>query len=450
MRWPPIRLPRSVVAVWVWWTAAGVFFITRESLMRLFRGERVPWVPVSLAWMASVYIWAALTPAILWAGRRWPIDADGPRRWRNVAVHAGLSALLSAARRSSKRRCWWRSARPRCPARRWRVLVPVLLAYSFHGGVIQDWAIVAIQALLRSRQRALAREREALELQMGRTELARQLTASQLSALKMQLQPHFLFNTLGAIMVLVQQGQRREAEAMLARLSDLLRLVVDEVHMQEVPLWRELEFLRLYLSIEEVRFQDRLGVRIATEPHLADAIVPHMVLQPIVENAVGHGLGQSEEAVGIDIEARRHDGQLVLTVSDDGRGSAEGALKRRGVGLTNTENRLAALYGGAGSLRVDAGRRAASGSPWPAVPRRGGGVRLKVLIADDEPLARQGLKLLISGEPRVESICEARNGREAVAVIRDQQPNLVLLDVQMPRLDGFAVVEAIGADGCPA
>jgi len=94
-------------------------------------------------------------------------------------------------------------------------------------------------------------------------------------------------------------------------------------------------------------------VRIATEPHLSDAMVPHMVLQPIVENAVRHGLGQSEEAVGIDIEARRHDGQLVLTVSDDGRGSADGALKRRGVGLTNTENRLTALYGDAGSLRVE-------------------------------------------------------------------------------------------------
>ena len=370
MRWPPIRLPRSVVAVWVWWTAAGVFFITRESLMRLFRGERVPWVPVSLAWMASVYIWAALTPAILWAGRRWPIDADGPRRWRHVAVHAGLSALLSAGASLVEAPVLVALGASPLPGASWRVLVPVLLAYTFHGGVIQYWAVVAIQALLRSRQRALAREREALELQMGRTELARQLTASQLSALKMQLQPHFLFNTLGAIMVLVQQGQRREAEAMLARLSDLLRLVVDEVHMQEVPLWRELEFLRLYLSIEQVRFQDRLRVRIDAEPHLTDAMVPHMVLQPIVENAVRHGLGESEEAVGIDIEARHDDGRLLLTVSDDGRGNADGVLQRRGVGLTNTENRLTALYGGAGSLRVE--RRAPRGvRVTVAMPLRG-------------------------------------------------------------------------------
>ncbi len=359
MRWPPIRVPRSLVAVWVAWTAAGVFFITRESLMRLYRGERVPWIAISVGWMASVYIWAALTPAILWAGRRWPLDDERPARWRHAAVHAGLSALLSAGASVIEAPLLVAIGASPLPGLPWPALVPVLLAYSFHAGVIQYWAVVVIQALLRSRQQALAREREALELQMGRTELARQLTASQLSALKMQLQPHFLFNTLGAIMVLVQQGRRGEAEGMLARLSDLLRLVVDEVHMQEVPLWRELEFLRLYLSIEEVRFQDRLRVRIATEPHLSDAMVPHMVLQPIVENAVRHGLGQSEEAVGIDIEARQHDGHLVLTVSDDGRGSPDGALQRRGVGLTNTENRLTALYGGAGSLRVE--RRAPRG-----------------------------------------------------------------------------------------
>ncbi|MEO5823614.1 MAG: histidine kinase [Vicinamibacteraceae bacterium] len=359
MRWLPVRLPRRLLAVWLAWTAAGVFFITRESLMRLYRGELVPWVPVIVGWLASVYIWAALTPAILWAGHRWPIDGDRRARWRHAATHAGLSALLSVGATIIEAPVLVAVGASPLPGSSWQALVPVLLAYSFHGGVIQYWAVVAIQALLRSRQRIVAREREALELQVGRAELARQLTASQLSALKMQLQPHFLFNTLGAIMVLVQQGRQREAEAMLARLSDLLRLVVDEVHMQEVPLWRELEFLRLYLSIEAVRFEDRLRVRIATEPHLSDAMVPHMVLQPIAENAVRHGLGQSEDAVTIDIEARQIGGQLVLTVSDDGPGAAAGALERQGVGLTNTENRLTALYGGAGSLRVE--RRAPRG-----------------------------------------------------------------------------------------
>ena len=109
---------------------------------------------------------------------------------------------------------------------------------------------------------------------------------------------------------------------MLAQLGDLLRLTLDEVDTQEVPLWRELEFLRRYLSIEQVRFEDRLRVRITADPAVSDALVPHMVLQPIVENAVRHGLGQSEEAVGIDVTASRHDGILDADVSDDGPGRA--------------------------------------------------------------------------------------------------------------------------------
>jgi LytS/YehU family sensor histidine kinase len=199
-------------------------------------------------------------------------------------------------------------------------------------------------------------------------ELAGQLTAAQLSALKMQLQPHFLFNTLGAIMVLMQQHKQPQAEAMLIGLSDLLRLVLEDVETQQVPLWRELEFLRLYLSIEQVRFQDRLQVRIAAGPDVSEALVPHMVLQPIVENAVRHGLGHSEGAVSIDVEARQQRDDLVLTVSDDGSGTVEPQFHRRGVGLANTEHRLARLYGDRASLlaekRVPHGVRVTLTLPW--------------------------------------------------------------------------------------
>ena len=125
--------------------------------------------------------------------------------------------------------------------------------------------------MYRSQKNAKIREREAFELRVQASELAQQLATAQLSALKMQLQPHFLFNTLGAIMVLIQQQKTAQAEAMVARLGDLLRLTLDDVEAQEVPLWRELEFLRLYLSIEQVRFEDRLRVRIAPAPALSDA-----------------------------------------------------------------------------------------------------------------------------------------------------------------------------------
>jgi len=171
--------------------------------------------------------------------------------------------------------------------------------------------------------------------------------------LKMQLQPHFLFNTLGAVTVLIRQQKAQQAEAMVAKLGDLLRLTLDDVEAQEVPLWRELEFLGLYLSIEQVRFDDRLRVRIAADADTTDALVPHMVLQPIVENAVRHGLGQSEEAVTIDVKASATNGTLALVVSDNGPGLQPARSAQPGIGLTNTTNRLARLYGDEARLSVE-------------------------------------------------------------------------------------------------
>jgi two-component system LytT family sensor kinase len=209
------------------------------------------------------------------------------------------------------------------------------------------------------------------------SELAQQLATAQLSALKMQLQPHFLFNTLGAIIVLIQQQKTAQAEAMVARLSDLLRLTLEDVEAQEVPLWRELEFLRLYLSIEQVRFEDRLRVRIAPAPALSDILVPHMVLQPIVENAVRHGLGQSEEAVTIEVGATTANGSLALVVTDDGPGLLSPRSGHSGIGLANTRTRLARLYGDSARLVVEpsAGRgvRVTITLPIRTVPPEGGG-----------------------------------------------------------------------------
>ena len=232
-----------------------------------------------------------------------------------------------------------------------------MLSFGLQGGVIRYWAVIALHAVYRSQKNAKTREREAFELKVQASELAQQLATAQLSSLKMQLQPHFLFNTLGAIMVLIQQQKTAQAEGMVEKLGDLLRLTLDDVETQEVPLWRELEFLRLYLSIEQVRFEDRLRVRIAPTL-LSEVLVPHMVLQPIVENAVRHGLGQSEEAVTIEVVATSSNGSLNLIVSDDGPGLLSAKPGRSGIGLTNTRNRLARLYGDSAHLviRQTAGR----------------------------------------------------------------------------------------------
>ena len=179
---------------------------------------------------------------------------------------------------------------------------------------------------------------------------------AQLAALKMQLQPHFLFNTLNAIMVLVRQQKGKEAAAMLGHLADLLRVVLQDVEAQEVSLHRELGYLRLYLSIEEARFPDRLRVAISADDEIQDAAVPQMSLQPIVENAIRHGIGKSSAPGRIEIRAARVNETLELRVEDDGPGFAPSA-DGKGIGLANTRARLEHLYGDRATLRIDKGPR---------------------------------------------------------------------------------------------
>ncbi|HJZ97839.1 MAG TPA: histidine kinase [Candidatus Solibacter sp.] len=344
---------RRWVLIWLAWTAAGLFYISQDFITRLTRNESIPWRNVVIAWMAAMYICAAFTPAMLRLGRKWPIAES--YRWQNIALHFGVSVVLSLV--------WAALEIP--------ILVPLgmmspvngpvsflkdvwyILPYDLHSGIIRYWAVVGLQSLFHSHQQARRQEREALELKIQSAQLAEQLSSSQLSALKMQLHPHFLFNTLSAIMVLVRQQKGREAETMLSRLSDLLRHTLEDVETQEVPVWRELDFLRLYLSIEQVRFEDRLRVRIDADPQVTDALVPHMALQPIVENAVRHGLGQSEEPVLIQVRIARENGHLALTVTDDGPGSPTPVIEEKGIGLRNTRNRLQRLYGGDATLSAE-------------------------------------------------------------------------------------------------
>jgi LytS/YehU family sensor histidine kinase len=185
------------------------------------------------------------------------------------------------------------------------------------------------------------------------SELQSQLVSAQLTALKMQLQPHFLFNTLNAIMVLVRQQKSKDAERMLGHLGDLLRGVLEDVDAQEIPLCRELEYLHLYLAIEQVRFPDRLRVEISADLATQEALVPQLVLQPIVENAIRHGIERSLSAGRIMISASRTNDTVELRVQDDGPGLARGDMSEdRGIGLTNTRARLRQLYGQSAVLEV--------------------------------------------------------------------------------------------------
>jgi sensor histidine kinase YesM len=193
-------------------------------------------------------------------------------------------------------------------------------------------------------RRYQARNEEALRLRAEAAALQAQLAEAQVAALRMQLNPHFLFNTLHAVAALVGRdpaGVRR----MIARLSELLRATLDESSPPERPVEEEVAFIARYLEIMQVRFEGRLQVETSVEPGAAGALVPTLVLQPLVENAVEHGVGRRRGG-RITVGARRADGRVQLTVRDSGPGlRAEAAAAPRGIGLRNTEARLRRMYG---------------------------------------------------------------------------------------------------------
>jgi len=196
-----------------------------------------------------------------------------------------------------------------------------------------------------------AREREAQQAR-----LAAQLAEAKLGALRMQLNPHFLFNSLNAIAVLVRDQNTRDASRMLELLGGVLRQVLHGEKRQEITLDAELRFIEQYLAIEQVRFSDRLNVRWSIDPAVRDALVPEFILQPLVENAVRHGVAKRSDAGTIDVAARADAGDLVLSIQDDGPGyRAENG--DAGVGLANTRARIETLFGAAGKLQIERAER---------------------------------------------------------------------------------------------
>jgi sensor histidine kinase YesM len=193
------------------------------------------------------------------------------------------------------------------------------------------------------------------EEQIKSAELKSQLANSQLQTLKMQLHPHFLFNTLNSISALIHEDARA-ADKMVARLGEFLRLTLDNSGEQEVPLRKEIDFLNRYLEIESIRFEDRLFVKKDIEPETLDACVPNLILQPIIENAIRHGISKQIETGVISISARRIGGRLLIRIEDNGPG-LNSAVKatdngKGGIGLANTSARLLHLYGENHSLKI--------------------------------------------------------------------------------------------------
>jgi hypothetical protein len=322
------------VVVFALWAVSAV----RTSLHAAITGDDValalaPMLPPLVYWIAAI-------PLIVWLSGRLPVRRGSLAR--TSAAHLAVAALAAAL--YAQLTAWILAARwvPSQPGPGslpdWGARFQVGL---FTYGFILSWCYVyEYFTSLRARELTLAR----LE-----TELAR----SQLRALKAQLQPHFLFNTLHAVTVLIGHD-RNAAIRTVMHLSDLLRMLLLDADLQEVSLERELRFLRLYLEIEQTRFRDRLEVVWEVAPGLERAAVPPLVLQPLVENALKHGISARGSGGRLTIAASATNGTLSLRVADDGPG-LRGAAERTGtgIGLSSTRGRLEKLFGPRHRLALD-------------------------------------------------------------------------------------------------
>lgn len=219
-----------------------------------------------------------------------------------------------------------------------------MMVGTLHENVLLYWSVVGLTHIAEYYRRFRERERRAAQLEIEAAQLETQLARAQLDALKMQLHPHFLFNTLNTISILMQEDVAA-ANRMLLQLSELLRVALKNTNTNEVTLRQELDFLRSYLEIEQTRFQDRLKVKIEADAETLEAQVPNLILQPLVENAIRHAVTPRDSETLVEVRAERNNGHLQLIVRDNGDGMGEKSAESNGIGLANTRARLEKLYG---------------------------------------------------------------------------------------------------------
>jgi signal transduction histidine kinase len=330
------KLALLCAAVLLWWTLNGLAVGTQWMLMRDAAGQGVSFWRAMPASMIGAWGWAPLSLALIWLARRYPIEPA--RIWRGLAVHGAaiVVVILLRAVYIYTLDDWlhWYDAPP--------TFAEVLLQ-SVWNNLFQGWLVVGVAHALFFSERARERERQTARLQA-------QLTDARLAALSSQLNPHFLFNALNSIAELVHRDADA-ADSMIVGLSALLRSSLENAGSQEVPLAEELRLLGYYLDIEKIRLGERLRVEWLVAPEAQQALVPPLLLQPLVENAVRHGISRRLSPGRIVVRARRERGELVLEVQDDGGELASGK-EGFGIGLATTYGRLEAMYGEQGRLQL--------------------------------------------------------------------------------------------------
>jgi two-component system, LytTR family, sensor kinase len=331
------------------WTMVGLLFAVRRIVLAKVEGTHIRWVIESTLELVWWYVWAAYTPLVMGLAKRFPLT--GPRFVPHIAIHT-ITSLMMAPLASVTDYFLSRGLLQLA----FRITGPGVLQFlspfgvsvlfmSFTG-MLTYWLIVGLYQSIHFYQAAMERQTIAAQLET-------QLSHAELENLKSQLHPHFLFNSLHTIGILMQENVDA-ASHLLVCLGDLLRMALER-RENEITLQSELEFVGKYLEIEQTRFHDRLKVHMDVPPDLLEVYVPSLALQPLVENAIKHGISVDSAAGRLEIAAKLHNDRVWLCVRDDGPGPAPGSRLRFGVGLTNVQSRLKQLYGDEASLELTGG-----------------------------------------------------------------------------------------------
>jgi two-component system LytT family sensor kinase len=336
----PPKIPRGLRRPLIFLVATGLGVLSSTLAWQFTHWLGRPditWESLAILNFAYWYLWAVMTPAIVWLSQRFRFERGG--LLRAFAVHLPAVVASALAHIAAMQGVQWVLAEIEgAPFPWWTEVQQAALQY-LDWEMITYWAIVGLSHALLYYRESRGRAVRAAQLEI-------KLAEAQLTTLQQQLQPHFLFNTLHAISALMHRDVEA-ADRMLTRLSDLLRITLENLGQSEVPLKTELDFLGKYLQIEQTRFADRLIVRFDVQPEALDTRVPSLLLQPLVENAIKHGVARKAGPGHIDISARRDGDKLRLEVRDDGVGLSEDALTalQKGIGVSTTRARLQHLFG---------------------------------------------------------------------------------------------------------
>jgi signal transduction histidine kinase len=331
------RVPRWLVVVGFWTVIVLAYSTRTEVRTGSFTWVPITWVDALKAAAASWYAWGLLSVGIYWVNRALPVPRDA--LFKRLLFHVPLSLAFTVA--YTYLNYGFTQALDAPIDANWvgETVLATLSRVTYRLGTFVYWAIVAMCV-------ALEYQSDSKDRELRNVQLERLLSEARLATLRTQLDPHFLFNTLNAISAYVE-SRPREARSMLEQLGDMLRMSLESADDQEIPLERELAFSDRYVQLQLVRLGDRLDVVVDVGPEVLGAAVPTFILQPLIENAIRHGVSKLTGPGRIALRAVRDGDTLRLSVSDNGPGLPEDWRMERhlGIGLTNTQARLRHLYG---------------------------------------------------------------------------------------------------------